>query len=265
MNQEMTSAVSALPASKRWQFLDLKDHMTQNILSEFNDMTGGMSGLMEGVLNNMLKLDDYTDKKGSQKKGLLTEALESAFNGTSKGDGEKAKPRVPICASEDAIAAVIHSNQERIEETNSNILDGMDTFIGDMMNEMNNVGGASAGISSILSKLGNIRANMTSALDFENIKQNVFPFELPPNEAVADYYTFCGGGASQSQSQLPSAAAIQDAVVELKDRIIPDKEPILAFAEPPKNADDVILGDNPSFTQDEIDAAVADESEFNMF
>ena len=223
INQEMTSAVSALPACKRWQMLDLKDNMTQNILSEFNNMSGGMSGLMEGVLNNMLKLDDYKDNFGNQKKGLLTQALESAFNDPSKGDEQKAKPRVPVCTSEDAIAAVIHSNQEKIEDTNGNILNGIDTFIGDMMNEMNNVGGSAAGITGVLSKLGNVRGNMTSALDFENIKQNVFPFELPPNEAVADYYTFCGGGASQSQSQLPSSAAIQDAVVELKNRVIPDK------------------------------------------
>ena len=245
INQEMTSAVSALPACKRWQMLDLKDNMTQNILSEFNNMSGGMSGLMEGVLNNMLKLEDYKDKFGVQKKGLLTQALESAFNDTSKGGEEKAKPRVPVCTSEDAIAAVIHSNQTKIEDTNSNILNGIDTFIGDMMSEMNNVGGSAAGISGVLAKLGNVRGNMTSALDFENIKQNVFPFELPPNEAVADYYTFCGGGASQSQSQLPSTAAIQDAVVELKKRVIPDKEPIEVFAEPPKNASDVDLRDVP--------------------
>jgi len=245
INQEMTSAVSALPACKRWQMLDLKDNMTQNILSEFNNMSGGMSGLMEGVLNNMLKLEDYKDEFGEQKKGLLTQALESAFNDTSKGGEEKAKPRVPVCTSEDAIAAVIHSNQTKIEDTNSNILNGIDTFIGDMMSEMNNVGGSAAGISGVLAKLGNVRGNMTSALDFENIKQNVFPFELPPNEAVADYYTFCGGGASQSQSQLPSAAAIQDAVVELKKRVIPDKEPIEVFAEPPKNASDVDLRDVP--------------------
>tara|TARA_B100000965_G_scaffold89678_1_gene72883 strand:+ start:2228 stop:4093 length:1866 start_codon:yes stop_codon:yes gene_type:complete len=245
INQEMTSAVSALPACKRWQMLDLKDNMTQNILSEFNGMTGGMSGLMEGVLNNMLKLDDYKDNFGNQQKGLLTQALESAFNDSSKGDKEKAKPRVPVCTSEDAIAAVIHSNQTKIEDTNGNILNGIDTFIGDMMNEMGNVGGSAAGITGVLSKLGNIRGNMTSALDFENIKQNVFPFELPPNEAVADYYTFCGGGASQSQSQLPSSAAIQDAVVELKNRVIPDKEPIEVFAEPPKNASNVDLRDAP--------------------
>ena len=39
LNKEMTAAVSALPASKRWHMLDLKDNMTQNMLSSFNEMT----------------------------------------------------------------------------------------------------------------------------------------------------------------------------------------------------------------------------------
>jgi hypothetical protein len=119
----------------------------------------------------------------------------------------------------------------------------MDTFISDMMNEM--AGTGIGGIQSMFAKLGNVRGNMTSALDFENIKQNVFPFELPPNEAVSDYYTFCSGGESQSQSQIPSNPAIMDAVVTLKDRIVPDPESIEVFAEPIKNSADVILGKNP--------------------
>ena len=266
MNKEMTVAVSALPACKRWQFLDLKEEMTKNILSEFNGMTGGMSGLMEGVLNNMLKLDDYKDENGDQQTGLITQALNAAFTDTSTGDEKpKAKPKVPICASEDAISAVIFSNKDKIEETNNNILDGMDTFIADMMNQMVGAGGASGGISSVLSKLGNVRGNMASALDFNNIKQNVFPFELPPNEAVADYYTFCGGGASQSQSQLPSVDSIGDAFDTLKDRVIPPTEAPEVFAEPPKNAQNVDLTDDPSFTEEEIANLVAEESNFNMY
>ncbi len=249
MNKEMTGAVSALPACKRWQFLDLKEEMTKNILSEFNGMTGGMSGLMEGILNNMLKLDDSDEGPG-----LITQAL-NAVTAVTDPDNDnpetinkpKAMPRVPICTSEDAIASVIHSNKDKIVETNNNILDGMDTFIADMQNEMNSVGGGAVdGISGIFSKLGNIRGNMASALDFDNVKQNVFPFQLPPNEAVADYYTFCGGGASQSQSQLPSVAAIHDSVEKLKDiRKVPDPEPLEVFAEPPKNAATVLLGKNP--------------------
>ena len=189
LNKEMTKAVSALPACKRWQFLDLKDNMTQNMLSSFNNMTGGMSGLMEGVLNNMLGLED-----SDAGPGLLTQALNAAFNDTSTGDEKpKAMPRVPVCVSEDAIATVLDSYRSEMEETNNNIIDGMDAFIGDMMAELSTSGGAIEGITSMFSKLGDIKGNMTSALNFENVKMNVFPFEIPPNKAVSDYYTFCSG------------------------------------------------------------------------
>jgi hypothetical protein len=260
LNKEMTSAVSALPACKRWQMLDLKDNMTQNMLSSFNEITGGMSGLMEGVLNNMLKIDDTDDGPG-----LITQALNAAFNDISTGDEKpKAVPRVPVCVSEDAIAAIIDANRTKIEETNNNILDGMDSFIGDMMTEMSTAGGALGGITGVLSKLGDIKGNMTSALNFENIKMNVFPFELPPNKAVSDYYQFCSGGSGSKASQIFSKPAVNEAVQKIKDRGIPG-EIVQQFAQPTKATSNVDLTDNPSFTQDEIDEAVADESEFNMF
>ena len=241
LNKEMTAAVSALPASKRWQMLDLKDNMTQNMLSSFNDMTGKMGGLMEGVLNNMLGLDDQED--GTL--GLITQALNAAFTSTSRGDEEpKAKPRVPVCVSEDAIAAVIHTFRSDIEETNNNIIDGMDTFIGDMMTEMSTAGGALGGITSMLSTLGDIRGNMTSALNFENIKMNVFPFELPPNKAASDYYQFCSGGAGSKASQLFSNPAVNEAVQSIKDRDLPT-EIVQQFAQPTKATLNVDLTDNP--------------------
>ena len=234
LNKEMTSAVSALPACKRWQMLDLKDSMTQNILSEFNGMTGGMSGLMEGILNNMLKIDDQED--GTP--GLLSQVLTSVMNNTQPDESQKAMPRVPICAAEDAVATVIRANQGKIEDTNNNILDGIDTFLGDMMSELSGAGGKD--INNLFSKLGNIRGNMKTALDFDNIKQNVYSFQEPPNEAVSDYYTFCSGGAGQKQSSLPSTASIADAASEVK-KAIANPEDIVAFAEPPKNAVDVDL------------------------
>ena len=239
MNKEMTSAVSALPSCKRWQFLDLKDNMSQNILEEFNGITGGMSGMMEGILNNMLKINDKEDKDGNIVPGIITQALTAVMRGGSIDQSKKSMPRVPICASEDAIAAVMHANQKQIEGTNNTILDGMDTFLQDMKNEMGDTGGLGS-IGDMFAKLGNIRGNMTSALDFNNIKQNSFPFELPPNEAVSDYYTFCSGGQSQSQTQLPSNSAIMDAVQSLKEeRKIPAPEEIIPFAEPSKSSDDV--------------------------
>ena len=265
LNKELTSAVSALPACKRWQMLDLKDNMTQNMLSSFNNMTGGMEGMMQGVLNNMLKIDDQED--GTP--GLITQALNAAFIDTSKGNTKpKALPRVPICASEDAIAAVIAANKNNIDEINQNIIDSMDSFLGDMMTELAGAGG-SGGITEMFSKLGNIKGNLTSALNFEDGK-DLFDFEVPTNEAVADYYTFGTGGEGQKQTSLPSNSAISAAVKKV-GRILPAPASLETFAEPLKNTLDVNLTDNPikrvedSFTQDEIDDAVADESEFNMY
>ena len=240
LNKEMTSAVSALPACKRWQFLDLKDNMTQNMLSEFNKMSGGMDGMMEGVLNNMLKIDDQED--GTP--GLITQALNAAVNNIATGNEKsKAVPRVPICASEDAIAAVIAANKDNINKVNQNIIDGMDGFIGDMMKEMAGAGGL-GDITSMLSKLGDIKGNMTSALNFMDGGQDVFPFEVPPNEAVSDYYTFCGGGAGQKQTSLPSNAAISKAINKV-GRKLPTPESQDSFAEPLKNTLDVVLTDSP--------------------
>ena len=241
INKEMTSAVSALPASKRWQMLDLKDNMTQNMLSSFNDITGGMSGLMEGVLNNMIGLDDKED--GTP--GLLSQAINAAFSDTSTGDEKpKAIPRVPICVSEDAIAAIIDANRSKIEETNNNILNGMDAFLGDMMTELSTAGGAAGGITGVLSSLKDIKGNITSALNFENIKMNVFPFELPPNKAVSDYYTFCSGGAGAKASQIFSKPAVSEAVQKIKDRGLPT-EIVQQFAQPTKATLNIDLRDNP--------------------
>ena len=230
----MTSAVSALPACKRWQFLDLKDNMTQNLMSSFNNMSGGMDGMMEGILNNMLKIDGPD--------GLIEKAKQAAIDSIATGSKQKPKaiPRVPICASEDAIAAVIASNRDNINEVNQNIIDGMDGFIGDMMKEFADAGGDIGGITNMLSKLGNIKGNMTSALNFEDGGQDVFPFEVKPNEAVSDYYTFCGGGAGQKQTSLPSNSAINAAVKKV-GRKLPIPASLDSFAEPLKNTLNVDL------------------------
>ena len=239
LNKEMTKAVSALPACKRWQFMDLKDNMTQNMLSSFNGMSGKMEGMMEGILNVMLKIKDQPD--GTP--GLLSQALSAAVNSTKKGKTTKAIPRVPICAAEDAIASCIAANKGAMQKMNNKIISGMDGFIGDMMKELADSGG-SGSITDMLSKLGNIKGNMTSALNFMDGGQDVFPFEVPVNEAVADYYTFCGGGGSTKQTMLPSSSAIKEAIGNIKPGdIVGDIEN--TFAEPLKNTLDVVLTDSP--------------------
>jgi len=242
LNKEMTAAVSALPSCKRFQFLDLKHNMTQNMMANFNQMSGGMEGLMSGILNDMLKLDGPN--------GIIEKAKQAVINSTAIGDEEKAIPRVPVCSSEHVIARAIHANKDQITKMNENIISGMDGFMGDMMKELSDAGGGS--ITEMFSKLGDIRGNMISALNFTDGDQNIFPFEVPPNEAVSDYYTFCGGGGSTKQSMLPSSSAIKSGITEMTKTVPTGIKN--TFAEPLKNTLDVdLLQDVAQQAEDVLD------------
>ena len=238
INKEMTKAVSALPAYKRMEFLDVKDGIGQNLLSSYLGMTNGNAGLIEGIIRKTLKLDEMIDQFAN-----------AAVNDTSS-DGEtkkpKGMPRVPICKSEDVISTVLAVNKSLIDQTNNNLIGGIDGFLMDAIGDVADVSG---GVTSIFSKLGNIKGSLTSALNFENIKMNVFPFEKTPNPAVSDYYTLCDGGGAQSQSALPSATGMEKAASKHINKIAQLAEgqsyvetiPQVAFGEPDKSTSDVDL------------------------
>ena len=70
--------------------------------------------------------------------------------------------------------------------------------------------GAPQKMSDLLSNLGNITSSLTSALNFKNIMSNVFPFELPPIQAISDYYTLARGGGGQPDQNKPSNKSVAD-------------------------------------------------------
>ena len=74
--------------------------------------------------------------------------------------------------------------------------------------------GTGQSLDDILGKIGGIGGNITQALKFKNVAANVFPFELPPNEAVSDMYKMGTGGSSKPDSQLPS---IENIAGKVKD------------------------------------------------
>ena len=245
MNKEMTKAVSALPAYKRMDFLDVKDGLSQNLLSTYNKMSNSNAGLIEGIISKILKIDDLTEQFQAR-----------AANNTSIDDKPKALPKVPMCTSEDVISTVLAVNKDLIEQTNNGLVGGIDRFLRDAFGDTADIGG---GMSSLFSKLGNIKGSLTSALNFENIKMNVFPFEVPPNSAVSDFYTFCDGGGAQAQTALPSAKAVEVSANKHLDRItngygglvgddyiesIAPREPQLPFGEPTKATPDVDLAND---------------------
>ena len=124
-------------------------------------------------------------------------------------------------------------------------------------------------LGDMLQMLGSMSGSMTQALDFENLKANVFPFENPANQAVSDFYTLATGGAGQPETELPSSMAIDKAVATVKD--IAPSIPDIPFAGPTSNMPDInliskklgglassadALGINRQSTQDEIQKAI---------
>jgi len=64
-------------------------------------------------------------------------------------------------------------------------------------------------LANMIPSLSSLTGNLTSALDFENITANIFPFELPPNASPVDYITLVQGGEGQTDSQLPSVDTVR--------------------------------------------------------
>ena len=64
------------------------------------------------------------------------------------------------------------------------------------------------GFANMLSSLSGVLGNLTSALDFDNMPTNIFPFELPPNKALADFYTLGDAGQSAPDTEIPMMGQI---------------------------------------------------------
>jgi len=94
-------------------------------------------------------------------------------------------------------------------------------------------------LGDMLQMLGGMQGNLSQAMNFENLKGNLFPFETPPNVAVSDYYTMARGGAAQAETEVPNTQAIQKAVSKVKD--IAPPIPDLPFAGPTPNMPSIDL------------------------
>ena len=95
------------------------------------------------------------------------------------------------------------------------------------------------GLGGIMSMLGGLGGDLSAALDFKNIAGNVFPFELPPNPAVSDFYTLKQGGGGMPDSQQFSLSSLADKAI---DKVLPDDLNIpekIPFALPTKGMPDI--------------------------
>ena len=101
-------------------------------------------------------------------------------------------------------------------------------------------------LGSMMSLLGGMGGSLTSALNFKNIVGNVFPFELPPNPAVSDFFTLAEGGGGLPDAQMPSMKSIADSAMKPLGDVLP--KPDLPFVQPLKGTvDQINTGDDVDY------------------
>ena len=190
-NKSLTTVVSGMPSAQRAAMADIKEVTGELILCQYNKITNDMCGMIEGILTDIMNMDEAEEK-----------ARANANNGSPV-----TSPKVPPCVAEDIIGQVLAANKDAIDEANNSLLDNVNAFLQDIRDQLAGIGGA---MSNITNLIGKINGSMTSALSFENVKMNVFGCELAPTPAVSDYYTFCTGGSSVKDTMLPSLKKVED-------------------------------------------------------
>jgi hypothetical protein len=217
INKAMGKAVDKMFPNQRYKYIDVKENVNELIISVFEKITGNLCGLIEGFLNNALKK-------------VLPPVPKDA-----NGNDAPLAPTTPICCVEDLTGSMISANMPMMNSEINKALNSVDAFLSDIQNELSSVTGAVSGITSIL---GGISGSITSALSFENIMLNIFPFESKPSCPVSDHFTLATGSGSSEEPQLPRFDQIAKAA---KIPSIPTLPTEIPFAVPAKNALDVIF------------------------
>ena len=196
-NQGMNAVVAALPSSLRYQFSDMKETLTELILCLYNKLMDGMCDKIAGALTDAIN--------PSQLEKDANDRAKNGVDDNGKTPEDETNPQVPICYSEDIVATVLAGSKGEIDAANNNVLDNMNAYLEDTSNMLAGVSGA---LSDVQNLIPDISGGMAGALNFTNIKLNVFGCELSPNVATSDFYTFCSGGDGSPPGQLPSEPAV---------------------------------------------------------
>ena len=237
-NKGMNAVVAALPSSLRYQFSDMKETLTELILCLYNKLMGGMCDKIAGALTDAINPAQ-----------LEKDANDRAKNGVDdKGKtlDDQTNPQVPICYSEDIVSTILAGSKGEIDAANNNVLDNMNAYLEDTSNMLAGVSGA---LSDVKNLIPDISGGMAGALNFSNIKLNVFGCELSPNVAASDFYTFCSGGDGSAPGQLPSEPAVAK---NLDSATAAPAQTPVPFAEPTKDTPTVIH-EKPVAPQDSDD------------
>ncbi len=234
MNASIAATVADLPSSRRFQYADVKEGFTKKLMEEYLNITNGLSGNARGLLEQKLNLPQQ-EQRARQQAASVGVGTNPPANSAD----------VAICTSEEFVGKSIAGVSTNINAANNATINNMNLFLGDVSSEIAGVlaasqGGSSQGSSPTLpnlpNQIPNIQGSITSALQFENLLPNRFPFELPPNPSVSDFYTLASGSGAQPDSMTPSPLAIgQIASDALQPAPGIPTIPDIPFAEPSKD------------------------------
>ena len=241
MNQGFNMIIAALPSSMRFQFKDMVQQLTEQMLCMYNKMTGALKDQIAGAVSDAIKPD---------------ELLKSITDANESGDPEgiinaPTNPQVPMCAAEAIVAQVIALNKDEIDASNNAIVDNLNAYLEDMDQMLAGITGFE---SQITNQIGDVIGSMTGALDFSNFKLNVFPCELEPTPAESDTYTFCSGGDQTAPPQKPSSKSIENGVNQASE--ITDAPKTTPYLEPDKSQSTLELDQNTREVLAREDAAL---------
>ncbi len=218
INAKAAATSSALPSSARFQYADVVAGLGEKLAEEYLGITNGLAANLMGILTNALNLPEK-EKEATEKAKSL-----------SPGDDDDTYADVAICTSEEILGQSIAHQREKINNANNKMVANMNMFLGDMSSQLAGLTGAMDDVKNLIP---DIEGSVTSALQFENLTSKIFPFEMPPNPAVSDFYTLAQGSGAQSDAATPSPLAIGEIASNANVPDIDLKK--IPFAEPSKD------------------------------
>ena len=251
LNSVMSKVVASLPSSFRNQMGDLKEKLNEMILGMYNQMIAGLGDQLCATLMDALQpaarekeAKEFAAQQasGGGQSGIDPNTGEAIGIGNGIGNRGKFKtaPKVPMCYAESVASTVISKNKEQIETANNNVVRSLNMYLDGIQSEMDSVAstlsagkelmsnglgdsfgdfGATAdvitgGMGGAVNMIPDIAGGLGAALDFANIVANVFAGELPPKQAINDYYQLATGGSGAAAAEVPSLESVGNSVAK---------------------------------------------------
>ena len=222
INCALAKAVDIIPPNLRFKFFDIREKITELICCLFSKITNGLCGQVQGFLN---------DQASSSKLDLKTMIANGYTTIT------------PICSVEILTGQMIALNLPTIVEGLDNSLKSATDFLEDIQKLLSDISGSIPDITGIVSGLS---GSLTAAMNFTNLKVNIFGCDLGLNCPASDYYTIhegSGGAEETGEPNIPTTASAAQNPPPIT------ASPEIPYAQPTSATNDFLNIGNPALDQ----------------